>query len=139
MCVCVCAGSSTIPVSGIKGGIVTLSCGSEDREIVAISLFSVSKHIPVCEERNCSGRVCKEGSCDVIINGLIYSDAGKYFLHVYYTNDQRKLEQLMLEYQLHIHGKVKTDQTSACVWSSNIDTLSYNDECVCVCPQMRSQ
>ncbi|XP_056116205.1 uncharacterized protein LOC130092382 [Rhinichthys klamathensis goyatoka] len=100
------SGSSTKPVSGIKGGIVTLSCGSEDREIVDIRLFSVWKHIPVCEERNCSGRVCKEGSCDVIINDLRLSDAGKYFLRVYYTNDQRELERQIREYHLHIHDEI---------------------------------
>ncbi|XP_056116449.1 uncharacterized protein LOC130092571 [Rhinichthys klamathensis goyatoka] len=100
------SGSSTKPVSGIKGGIVTLSCGSEDREIVEISLFSVWKHIPVCEERNCSGRVCKEGSCDVIINDLIYSDAGKYFLRVYYNNDQREVKRQIREYHLHIHDEI---------------------------------
>ncbi|XP_039546960.1 uncharacterized protein LOC120492779 [Pimephales promelas] len=100
------SGSSSISVSGKKGGIVTLSCGSEDREIVEIRLYSVSKHIPVCEERNCSGRVFKEGSCDVIINDLIYRDAGKYFTYIYYINDQRELEHQTKEYLLHIHGEI---------------------------------
>ncbi|XP_077086312.1 uncharacterized protein LOC143738186 isoform X3 [Siphateles boraxobius] len=99
-------GSSTKPVSGIKGGIVTLSCESEDREIVDISLIRRSKKIPVCEKKNCSGRVCKEGSCDVIIKDLIYSDAGKYFLYVYYNNDQREVERQIREYHLHIHDEI---------------------------------
>ncbi len=34
-----------------------------------------------------------------------------YFLHVYYHNDQTELERQIRKYQLHIHGKVKTDQT----------------------------
>ncbi|XP_077086308.1 uncharacterized protein LOC143738185 [Siphateles boraxobius] len=99
-------GSSTKPVSGIKGGIVTLSCESEDREIVDISLISRSKKIPVCEKKNCSGRVCKEGSCDVIIKDLIYSDAGKYILRVYYNNDQREVKRNIREYHLHIHDEI---------------------------------
>ena len=108
---CVFAGSSDKAVSGIKGGNVSLSCGSEDREIVEIRLYSVLKNIPVCEKKNCSGRVFKEGSCDVVIKDLIYRDAGKHFIYVYYNNDQTEVKRLILEYHLHIHGKVKTDQT----------------------------
>ncbi|KAG1929046.1 hypothetical protein F2P79_023265 [Pimephales promelas] len=123
------SGSSSISVSGLKGGNVTLSCGSEDREIVEISLYSLSKHIPVCEERNCSGRVCKEGSCDVIIKDLTYSDAGKYFLHVYYTNDQREVERLMLEYKLHIHDEIsvkKAEDLKLDVLLTNADKVERN-------------
>ncbi|CAM4640661.1 unnamed protein product [Leuciscus chuanchicus] len=100
------SGSSTKAVSGIKGGNFTLSCGSEDREIVEIRLYSRSKIIRVCEKKNCSGRVFKEGSCDVFIKDLIYSDAGKYFLHVYYTNDQTEVKRQIREYHLHIHDEI---------------------------------
>ncbi|KAG1924958.1 hypothetical protein F2P79_025848 [Pimephales promelas] len=122
------SGSSSISVSGLKGGIVTLSCGSEDREIVDISLFHRSKKIPVCE-RNCSGRVCKEGSCDVIINNLIYRDAGKYFLHVYYNNDQTEVKRLMLEYKLHIHDEIsvkKGEDLKLDVLLTNADKVERN-------------
>ncbi|XP_048041526.1 uncharacterized protein LOC125276038 isoform X5 [Megalobrama amblycephala] len=96
--------SSSISVTGIKGGRVTLSCDFEDREILVIHLISRSEIISVCQEKNCSGRVFKEGSCDVIIKDLIFSDAGKYFLRVYYYNDQRELE-----YHLHIHDEISVE------------------------------
>lgn len=70
--------------------------------------------IYVCQSEECkseNGRVFKKGSCDVVIKDVIYSDAGKYILRVYYKNAQAVLERLTLEYQLHIQGKVKTDQT----------------------------
>ncbi|XP_051728002.1 uncharacterized protein LOC127500693 isoform X3 [Ctenopharyngodon idella] len=98
--------SSSISVSGIKGGSVTLSCDFEDREILVISLISRSENIPVCQEKNCSGRVFKEGSCDIIIKDLIFSDAGKYILIVYYNNDQREVERRILEYHLHIQDEI---------------------------------
>ncbi|XP_039521876.1 uncharacterized protein LOC120475263 isoform X2 [Pimephales promelas] len=121
--------SSSKTVSGIKGGIVTLSCGSEDREIVEIRLYSLSKHIPVCEERNCSGRVCKEGSCDVIINDLIYSDAGKYFIYIYYNNDQREVERQIRKYHLHIHDEIsvkKGEDLKLDVLLTNADKVERN-------------
>ncbi|XP_051728014.1 uncharacterized protein LOC127500693 isoform X12 [Ctenopharyngodon idella] len=98
--------SSSISVSGIKGGSVTLSCDFEDREILVISLNSQSENIPVCQEKNCSGRVFKEGSCDVIIKDLIFSDAGKYILIVYYNNDQREPKREILKYHLHIQDEI---------------------------------
>ncbi|XP_067217457.1 uncharacterized protein [Chanodichthys erythropterus] len=55
-------------------------------------------------EKNCSGRVFKEGSCDIIIKDLIFSDAGRYILRVYYTNDQRELK-----YHLHIHDEISVE------------------------------
>ncbi len=94
-----------------KGGSVTLPCQFEAREISDISLNSLSQNIPVCQEKKCSGRVFKQGDCDVVIKNLSFSDAGTYFLHVYYNNDQTKLKRQIRTYQLHIHGKVKTDQT----------------------------
>ncbi|KAK7139596.1 hypothetical protein R3I93_016665 [Phoxinus phoxinus] len=103
------SGSSTEPVSGIKGGTVSLSCGSEDREIVHISLISVLEILPVCV-KNCSGRVFKEGSCDVNITDLRLSDAGKYILHVYYNNDQTELERQILKYHLHIHDEISVQK-----------------------------
>ncbi|XDV33558.1 hypothetical protein PO909_003936 [Leuciscus waleckii] len=112
--VSVFVGTSTKPVSGTKGGNVTLTCESEDREITHISLFHQADEIPVCETEECKSendRVFKEGSCDIIIKDLRLSDAGKYILRVYYTNDQAELERQITEYHLHIHGKVKTDQT----------------------------
>ncbi len=105
------AGTSAVSVSGKKGGNATLSCEFEAREISDISLNSRSKHIPVCQTEECSGRVFKQGDCDVVIEDLRFSDAGKYILRVYYSNDETELKRQIRTYQLHVHGKVKTDQT----------------------------
>ncbi|ROL46825.1 hypothetical protein DPX16_1052 [Anabarilius grahami] len=109
----VLAGSVPASVTGQKESRVTLSCEFEDREISDIVLSSWSKDILVCQNEECeseNGRVFKEGSCDIVIKDLIFSDAGKYFLRVYYTDDQGEVKRRILEYHLHIHGKVKTDQ-----------------------------
>jgi len=116
------AGTTPVPVTGGKGGDVTLTCESEARDIYALVLSRLSKHILVCEREECkseNSRFFKEGSCDVIIKDLIYSDAGKYLLRVYYSNDQTEI----LQYKLHIHGKFKT---SACAsfWISLINNIA---------------
>ncbi|XP_048059396.1 uncharacterized protein LOC125276038 isoform X4 [Megalobrama amblycephala] len=124
--------SSSISVTGIKGGRVTLSCDFEDREISDIVLSSQSEIILVCQNEQCkseNGRVFKEGSCDVIIKDLIFSDAGKYFLHLYYINDQREVKRRILEYHLHIHGEisVKTgEQLKMDVLLINADKVEKN-------------
>ncbi len=104
-------GNLLISVTGQKRGSVTLPCQFEAKKISDISLNSLSKNIPVCETEECSGRVFKQGNCDIIIKDLSFSDAGMYILYVYYHNDQAELERQIRTYQLHIHGKVKTDQT----------------------------
>ncbi len=76
-----------------------------------ISLNSGSENIPVCQTEECSGRVFKQRNCDIVFKDLSFSDAGTYFLHVYYNNDQTKLKQQFRTYQLHIHGNLKTVQT----------------------------
>ncbi|XP_048041582.1 uncharacterized protein LOC125265415 [Megalobrama amblycephala] len=122
-------GNTTVHVTGIKGGRVTLSCDFEDREISDISLNSLSEIIPVCQEKNCSGRVFKEGSCDVIIKDLIFSDAGKYFLNIYYYNDQREVRRRILEYHLHIHGEISVEtgeQLKMDVLMINADKVEKN-------------
>ncbi|KTF89451.1 hypothetical protein cypCar_00046117 [Cyprinus carpio] len=94
-------GNSSKPVSGKKGGNVTLTCEHEANSIDHIKLFSRSENIDVCQTEECSGRVFKEGNCDVVIKNLSFSDAGKYFLRIYYNNDQTELT-----YQLHIHDEI---------------------------------
>ncbi len=94
---------------GIKGDKVTLPCEHEDGEIFKIE-FSRSEIIPVCETEECSGRVFKQEVCDVVIKDLSFSDAGKYTLRVYYSNDETMLEQTRT-YQLCVQGKVKTAQS----------------------------
>ncbi|XP_016375585.1 uncharacterized protein LOC107714285 [Sinocyclocheilus rhinocerous] len=98
--------TSTIPVKGEKGGNVTLTCEYEAKDILDISLNSRSENIDVCQDEECSVRVFKEGNCDVVIKNLSFSDAGKYYLHVYYNNDQTELERLIRTYQLHIHDEI---------------------------------
>ncbi|KAI2653275.1 Neurexin-3 [Labeo rohita] len=100
------SGSTTVSVTGKKGGSVTLPCEIEAKEIFRISLNSWSKTIPVCQTEECSGRVFKQGSCDIVIKDLIFTDAGKYILRVFYHNDQPEQKQKIREYQLHIHDEI---------------------------------
>ncbi|XP_016348540.1 uncharacterized protein LOC107693603 [Sinocyclocheilus anshuiensis] len=93
------------PVSGEKGGNVTLTCEFKAIKIVHIELFSQSEDIDVCQDEECSDRVFKEGNCDVVIKNLSFSDAGKYILRIYYNN-QSELELQTREYQLHIHDEI---------------------------------
>lgn len=97
-------------MSGIRGGNATLTCDFEAKDILQIDLSLRSANIDVCNKTSYEecGRVFYEGSCDVIIKNLSFSDAGKYILRVHYKNDLQKQEE---KYQLHIHGKFITDQT----------------------------
>ncbi len=103
------AGNTDIPVSGKKGGNITLTCEFEANEIVQIDLFSQSEDIDICQEKSCSGRVFKQGDCDIVIKNLSFSDAKKYTLRVHYSNDETDMVQKKdWNYQLHIYGKFMT-------------------------------
>ncbi|XP_039546971.1 uncharacterized protein LOC120492786 isoform X2 [Pimephales promelas] len=121
-------GTTPVPVTGGKGGDVTLTCESEARDISALALSRLSKNILVCEREECkseNSRFFKEGSCDVIIKDLIYSDAGKYFLRVYYSNDQTEI----LQYKLHIHDEIsvkKGEDLKLDVLLTNADKVERN-------------
>ncbi|XP_016383015.1 uncharacterized protein LOC107719972 [Sinocyclocheilus rhinocerous] len=105
LCLVYHSGNTSKPVSGKKGGNVTLTCEHEANNIVHIDLISESGETDVCQDEECSGRVFKEGNCDVVIKNLIFSDAGKYILRIYYNN-QTELERLIRTYQLHIHDEI---------------------------------
>ncbi|KAL1254907.1 hypothetical protein QQF64_012968 [Cirrhinus molitorella] len=65
--------------------------------------------IYVCQNEECeseNSRVFKQGNCNVVIKNLIFSDAGKYVLRLYYNNAQSVLERLTLEYYLHIQDEI---------------------------------
>lgn len=99
-------------MTGTKGDSVILPCEFEARQISHYHLSTWSKMIYVCQNEECeseNGRVFKQGNCHVVIKNLIFSDAGKYVLRLYYNNAQSMLERITLEYYLHIQGKVKTD------------------------------
>ncbi|XP_026088207.1 uncharacterized protein LOC113062514 isoform X3 [Carassius auratus] len=118
------SGNTSKPVSGKKRGNITLRCGHEDNNIVHIKLFTPSREIDVCETEECSGRVFKEGNCDVVIKNLIFSDAGKNILRIYYNNDRTDLE-----YQLHIDDEisVKTgEELKMSVLVSDADKVKTN-------------
>ncbi|XP_059364934.1 uncharacterized protein LOC132103883 [Carassius carassius] len=102
-----CLFSETTPifVIGRKGDSVALSCGYEGSEIPDIVL-SRSGDISVCETEECRGRVFKEGNCDVVIKNLIFSDAGKYTLRIYYNNG---LEPQIKIYQLCVDDEVSVN------------------------------
>ncbi len=101
-------------MTGKKGGDATLTCEYEAREISDIRFIRHRRRIhfavlPVCpneEDKRVRDRVCKKEACDVVIKDLIFSDAGKYIFRFNYRNALMELK-----YQLHISGKVKTDQT----------------------------
>ncbi|XP_052389122.1 uncharacterized protein LOC127935358 isoform X2 [Carassius gibelio] len=100
------SGNTSNPVSGEKRGNIRLRCEHEDNNIVHIDLFRLSEDIDVCETEECRGRVFKEGNCDVVIKNLIFSDAGKYTLRIYYNNDQTELKLLIRTYQLHSYDEI---------------------------------
>ncbi|XP_026088215.1 uncharacterized protein LOC113062521 [Carassius auratus] len=124
------AGNPFISVSGVKRGNIRLRCEHEDDNIVHIELFTRSRVINVCETEECRGRVFKEGNCDVVIKNLIFSDAGKYFLDIYYNNDQTELKpKKEWTYHLHIHDEisVKTgEELKMSVLVSDADKVKTN-------------
>ncbi|XDV33501.1 hypothetical protein PO909_003897, partial [Leuciscus waleckii] len=106
-------GNNHISVTGKTGEHVTLSCESEDRDISLVEFNKRSRNIFACENEECKSadeRVFKEGSCDIIIEDLIFSDAGKYTLIVYYSDDQEELEPQIREYHLHIHDEISVQE-----------------------------
>ncbi|XP_016109337.1 uncharacterized protein [Sinocyclocheilus grahami] len=126
LCLVYHSGITSISVSGEKGGNITLTCEHETNKIVHIELFSEPGEIDVCQDEECSGRVFKEGNCDVVIKNLSFSDAGKYILRMYYNNDLTELERLIRTYQLHIHDEitVKTgEELKMSVLLSNADKV----------------
>ncbi|XP_043088854.1 uncharacterized protein LOC122335153 [Puntigrus tetrazona] len=127
-------GTSTVPVSGKHGDNVTLPCQLEATKISDISLNNVSENIPVCQTEECSGRVLKRGNCDIVFKDLCFSDAGTYFLHVFYKNDQKKLKRRLWAYQLHIHDEisVKTGE------ERKLDVLSNANQVVHLTRNRRS-
>ncbi|XP_059364920.1 uncharacterized protein LOC132103870 [Carassius carassius] len=103
------AGNPVRSESGKKRGNIRLRCEHEDNNIVQIDLITRSEIIEVCETEECRGRVFKEGNCDVVIKNLIFSDAGKYTLRIYYNNDQTELKLQIRTYQLHIHDEISVE------------------------------
>ncbi|XP_056116443.1 uncharacterized protein LOC130092565 [Rhinichthys klamathensis goyatoka] len=119
------AGNILIHVTGQKGKNATLSCNIDARDIIDVILNSQSKNIPVCEKKNCSGRLFKEG-CDVVIKDLIFSDAGKYILRVHYNNTP---EPQIREYHLQIHDDIsvkKGEKVKLDVLLINADKVERN-------------
>ncbi|XP_016398993.1 uncharacterized protein LOC107732227 isoform X2 [Sinocyclocheilus rhinocerous] len=94
------SGTPSIPVKEKKGGIATLSCEVDGKDIIDINLIRMSKNISVCQTEKCSGRIFKNRVCDVVIKDLRFSDAGKYILRFVYKNYPGKT------YHLQIHDEV---------------------------------
>ncbi|XDV33491.1 hypothetical protein PO909_003888 [Leuciscus waleckii] len=98
-------GSTPIHVTGKKGCNATLTCEFKGSDISEIRLKN-QKYIDVCENEECTGRVYRKGACDVIIRNLIFSDAGTYFLKVYYDDGETVQEPKSREYHLHIQDEI---------------------------------
>ncbi|XP_059411537.1 uncharacterized protein LOC132144949 isoform X1 [Carassius carassius] len=93
-------------VMGKKGGSIILPCELKTRDIFHIRLNRESKNILVYQKKYCSKGVCKKGACDVVINDLSFSDAGKYILDIYYINAESMLGPQIRTYQLHIYDDI---------------------------------
>ncbi|XDV33523.1 hypothetical protein PO909_003909 [Leuciscus waleckii] len=112
MCLYNYSGTTTISVKGKKGGKITLKCDDKAKDIVYTDL-SRFKSILSCQNEECesesesqNGRVFKEGSCDVVIKDLRLSDAGKYILRVYYSNDKAQVKRQIRTYRLYFHDEI---------------------------------
>ncbi|XP_058609742.1 uncharacterized protein LOC131525804 [Onychostoma macrolepis] len=77
-------GAASLPVEGRKGGSITLPCSLTKRENLSTVLtFGPITAFGAGQDGHFSGRVHKSGSCDLILQDLKTTDAGKYILKVY--------------------------------------------------------
>ncbi len=99
-------GAASVPVEGLKGGNITLPCSLRNREDLSTVLtFGHITAYGARQDKYFRGRVKESGSCDLILQDLKSTDAGKYISEVF-ANGQ------LLDsytYDVHVNGKVKTD------------------------------
>ncbi|XP_050960232.1 uncharacterized protein LOC127161527 [Labeo rohita] len=119
-------------VKGKKGGSVKLECKLENNEVV--NLIRRSKIILYCQNEECEPNtenvqgICKGGACDIYINNLSFSDAGKYILR--FTNCLTEEEQQIRTYQLHIQDEisVKIGEELKLDILSNAEVVEHQDK-----------
>ncbi len=100
--------SSKIPVTGEKGGSITLPYTFRDQDIIKITLAHFSKKTRIVCDKKCSD----QKTSGIILKNLNISDAGTYTLNVFYDENTHVLEPQITKYELQIHGKVKTDPST---------------------------
>ncbi|KAK7124190.1 hypothetical protein R3I94_018524 [Phoxinus phoxinus] len=105
-------GNALVTVTGKKGSNITLLCTFEANEISQVDLIRESDDLEVCkDQKNCSGRIFREGSCDVVIKDLRFGDAGKYILRVHYKKDQEvRREKEERTFQLQILDEISVQK-----------------------------
>ncbi|KAF4100997.1 uncharacterized protein LOC131525800 [Onychostoma macrolepis] len=129
LCLVYQSGNTPKSLTEEKGGNATLTCEFEARKYFKIELTSKSENIPVCQEKNCSGRVFKQEACDVIIKDLKLNDSGKYLLRAYYYNDQSEVKHKERTYQLQIRDETTVkigEELKLHVLFSNADKVEKN-------------
>ncbi len=117
-------GTHSNSVTGKKGGNITLQENNKNMNLIRRSKSILDCQNGKCEKKTANVQgICKEGVCDIVIKNLSFSDAGKYILRYSHTNDPTEKVQ-QNKYQLHIQGKVKTEQTC------NMCFLAFLSNCV---------
>ncbi len=100
------AGAASVPVEGLKGGSITLPCCKNSGDDLSIVLtFGSETAYGRGQSEHFRGRVHKSGSCDLILQDLKTTDAGKYTADVYDKSGSISRN----SFDVHVKGKVKTD------------------------------
>ncbi len=89
------AGAASVPLAGLKGGSITLPCCKNSGDDLSIVLTFGSE----------TAYVHKSGSCDLILQDLKTTNAGKYTADVHDNSGLISSN----SFDVHVKGKVKTD------------------------------
>ncbi|KAF4100998.1 hypothetical protein G5714_019194 [Onychostoma macrolepis] len=76
-------GAASVPVEGQKGDNITLPCLKTREDFTTLLKFGSKTAYGAGQDGHFRGRVHESGSCDLILQGLKTTDAGKYMADVY--------------------------------------------------------
>ncbi len=100
------AGAASVPLAGLKGGSITLPCCKNSGDDLSIVLtFGSETAYGRGQNEHFRGRVHESGSCDLILQDLKTTDAGKYTADVHDNSGLNSSN----SFDVHVKGKVKTD------------------------------